>query len=194
MDLLSISITLFLIMDPVGNIPVFLSVLETVEPARRRKILIRELFFAYLIILIFIFFGRYILGLLGLSQESVSIAGSIILFLIALRMVFPAKGSELLNDVDGEPLIVPLAIPLIAGPSTLAVLILFSTGEPGRLLTLLGAASISWALAFVILLSATALLKLIGKRGLTAMRRLMGMILIALSIQLFLDSLTAYLK
>ncbi len=186
------TITLFRIMDPIGNIPVFLTVLEDVDPSRRKKVLIRELLFALAIIVLFVFFGRFILTWLGLSQESISIAGGIILFLIAIKMVFPTKGNDFKSDEDGEPLLVPLAIPLFAGPSTLAVLILFSSGGIANSLPLLAAAFSAWALSSLILLGSSNLNKLIGRRGLSALGRLMGMILIALSVQMLLDALTAY--
>ncbi|HXQ37616.1 MAG TPA: MarC family protein, partial [Anaerolineales bacterium] len=117
------AITLLLIMDPLGNIPPFLSALKPVEPERRRRILIREILIAYVVLLAFLFAGKYVLRLLSLQEETVSIAGGIVLFLIALRMVFP-KQEATADSVEGEPFIVPLAIPFIAGPSTLASLLL----------------------------------------------------------------------
>ena len=194
MDIVSVTITLFLIMDPFGNIPVFLSVLDKVPPERRRTILIRELFLALVIIVVFIFAGRHALSLFGLSQEAVSIGGGIILFLIALRMVFPVAKADGRAEFEGEPLLVPLAVPMIAGPSLLAVLLLFATAEPGHLLELLAAASIAWAGTFVVLFSSTLLARLLTRRGLVAVERLMGMILVAISVQLFLNGLSHYLK
>lgn len=189
MDFYTVSITLFLVMDPMGNIPVFLSVLEKVPEKRRRMVLIRELFFALVLIILFLFFGRYGLALLDLRQESISIAGGIILFLIALRMVFPTRETEPSTGRDAEPFLVPLAIPMVAGPSTLAILLLFSTEQPDRLLELLGAAAVAWTGTFIVLFSSTFLLKVLGRRGLTAIERLMGMILVAMAVQLFLDGL-----
>ncbi len=194
MEILSISITLFLIMDPFGNIPVFLPILEKIPAERRRRILVRELLIALVVIVIFIFFGQYLMNFLGLDRVSVSIAGGIILFLIAVRMVFPPSKSKDEINLEGEPLLVPLAIPLIAGPSLLAVLLLFSTSESERLINLLLAAFIAWTATFLVLFSSTFLIRFLTKRGLVAIERLMGMILVALSVQLFLDGLTSYLK
>ena len=132
MDMLLIALTLFLIMDPFGNIPVFMPILEKVPPERRHRLLVRELLLALGIIVGFIFGGQFALSLPGLRQESVSIAGGIILFLIALRMVFPSRDGFAEVELEGEPLLVPLAVPLIAGPSLLAVLLLFATAEPQR--------------------------------------------------------------
>ncbi len=193
MDILSVAVTLFLIMDPFGNIPIFLSVLEKVNPERRRKVLVRELILALCVIVVFILCGKYAMSFLGLRQESVSIAGGIILFLIALRMVFPARKSESPREPDSEPLLVPLAIPLIAGPSMLAVLLLFASTEQGHLASLLAAAGSAWAATFVVLFSSTFLYRFFTRRGLEAVERLMGMVLVALAVQLFLDGLSTYL-
>jgi multiple antibiotic resistance protein len=194
MHVLSISITLLLIMDPFGNMPVFLSVLERVPANRRRKVLVRELFLALALIVVFIFSGRYVMWFFSLKQEAVSIAGGIILFLIALRMVFPSSEVRPESNPDTDPLLVPLAVPLIAGPSLLAVLLLFATAEPRRLGLLLLAALLAWFVTFIILLSSTFITRLLTKRGLMAVERLMGMILVALSVQLFLEGISPYLK
>src|SRR5215213_11770451 len=120
------AITLLLIMDPLGNIPPFLSTLKTVEPDRRRKVLLREIAIAYIVLLLFLFAGKYLLRLLSLQEETISIAGGIVLFLIALRMVFPGfRGAS--ETLAGEPFLVPLAIPFVAGPSTLASLLLLQS-------------------------------------------------------------------
>jgi small neutral amino acid transporter SnatA (MarC family) len=124
MDLFSAIVTLFLVMDPLGNVPVFLSVLRTVSPERRRAVLFREIAIAYAVLLAFFLMGEYLLQFLALEQEAVSIAGGIVLFLIALRMIFPGEGGRVADPLEGEPFVVPLAIPLIAGPSALATLLL----------------------------------------------------------------------
>ena len=192
MDFLSVTVTLFLIMDPFGNIPIFLSVLDRVPSKNRRRVLIRELIIALLIILGCVFFGKHVIGFLGLRHESISIAGGIILFLIAIRMIFPFQIMEMRKEAEQEPLIVPLAVPLIAGPSLLAVLLLFSSTEAGNTLQLTLAGGSAWLATFLILLSSTFLLRFLTKRGLVAIERLMGMILVALSVQLFLDGVSSY--
>ncbi len=194
MDILSAAVTLFLIMDPFGNIPVFMPILERVPAERRRAVLVRELLLALAIIVGFILCGRYALSFLGLRQESLSIAGGIILFLIALRLVFPTRDSQAETELEGEPLLVPLAVPLIAGPSLLAVLLLFATAEPQRLLSLLTAAVLAWAATFLVLFSSTFLIRLLTRRGLIAVKKLMGMVLVALAVQLFLDGVAVCLK
>jgi multiple antibiotic resistance protein len=123
MKLSSAVLTLFLVMDPLGNIPPFLSVLKNVQPERRRRVLVREILIAYVVLLVFLFLGKRVLALLSLQQETISVAGGIVLFLIALRMVFPQDRGLFGETLEGEPFIVPLAIPLVAGPSALAVLL-----------------------------------------------------------------------
>lgn len=194
MTTLSAAILLFLIMDPLGNIPIFLSLLKDVAPKRRRKVMIRELLIALGVLLGFLIGGQHILKLLQLRQESISIAGGIVLFLIGIRMVFPpADGGGIFGKPgEGEPFIVPMAIPGVAGPSAMAALLLL-TNTPGRTadwaIALLGA----WLATSVILLCSTYLFKWLGESVLTALERVMGMLLIALSVQMFLGGVAAYL-
>jgi multiple antibiotic resistance protein len=194
MDLFSVVITLFLIMDPLGNVPLFLSVLKDVAPERRRLVLVREIGVAYVVLLLFLFIGAYVLRLLHLQQETIGIAGGIVLFLIALRMIFPPEGGILGETLEGEPFVVPLAIPLIAGPSTLAALLLLQQARPGRMRELLLALTIAWALSAVILLSSTALYRVLRQRGLIAMERLMGMVLVMVAVQMFMNGVAQFLR
>jgi multiple antibiotic resistance protein len=191
MTTLSAALLLFLILDPLGNIPVFLGLLKPLAPARRRIVLARELLIALGVLGTFLWFGKYLLEAMHLRQESVSIAGGIILFLIGLKMIFPShEGGEV---SEGEPFIVPLAIPMIAGPSGMASVMLLGTQEPGRMGDWSLALLIAWAATAVILFSATYLYKVLGTRVLVAVERLMGMLLVAISVQMFLDGIAAYL-
>lgn len=185
--------TLFLVMDPLGNVPPFLSVLKNVQPDRRRRVLVREILIAYVVLLVFLFSGKRVLSLLSLQQETISVAGGIVLFLIALRMIFPQEGGLFGDKLDGEPFVVPLAIPMVAGPSTLAVLLLLEQSEnvTGQLLL---AMTIAWALTATILLSSTMLYRLLKQRGLIAMERLMGMLLVMLAVQMFMNGVANFLK
>ena len=193
MDIISAATLLFLVMDPLGNIPVFLSVLDKVAPERRTRVLVRELFLALLVLIAFLFAGQVMLGFLGLSEHSVRIAGGIILFLIALKMVFPvARSAHAEEEVHGEPLLVPLAIPMVAGPSAMAVIMLLATNEPDRMTEWLLALLAAWFISSVILVSATGLKRFLGQRGLIAIERLMGMLLIAISVQMLLEGISAY--
>jgi len=194
MDMISAATLLFLVMDPLGNIPVFISVLEGVAPERRTRVLIRELLLALVVLVVFLLFGRYLIGFLQLSEHSIRIAGGIILFLIALKMVFPVKRSaHAVEELQGEPLLVPLAIPMVAGPSAMAMVMLLTSNDPGRMPEWLAALSLAWLLTSIILLSANGLKRFLGKRGLIAMERLMGMLLIALAVQMLLEGFSAYL-
>lgn len=194
MDLLSAVVTLFLVMDPLGNVPLFLSVLKTVAPERRRVVLLRELVCAYLVLVAFLLSGGYIVRFLGLEQQAVSIAGGIVLFLIALRMVFPTEGGLTGPVLEGEPFIVPLAVPLVAGPSTLATLLLLQSATPASPLPLLLALTIAWAIGGAILLSSTFLYRVLRERGLVAMERLMGMLLVMVAVQMLLNGVSEFLR
>ncbi len=186
-------ITLFLIMDPLGNVPLFLSVLKNVRPERRRRVLVREILFAYLMLLVYLFCGSFVLRLLQLDQDTISIAGGIVLFLIAIRMIFPRERFGESDELEGEPFLVPLAVPLIAGPSTLAVLLLMQRSAPGQTGWLMLALTIAWALTALILLSSTFLYRLLRERGLIAVERLMGMLLVMMSVQMFMDGIKAFM-
>lgn len=194
MEIISAATLLFLVLDPLGNIPIFLSVLDGVAPERRTRVVIREVLLALVVLILFLFLGNYVLQFLDLSQHALSISGGVILFMISIKMVFPVKRSApYADELDGEPLLVPLAIPMVAGPSALAVVILLATSEPDKLLNWLVALLAAWFLSAVILISATKLQKILGRRGLIAMERLMGMLLVALAIQMLLNGISAYL-
>jgi len=193
METFAVAVTLFLIMDPLGNIPIFLSVLAKVAPERRRKILIRELFIALAVMLVFLFAGPPILKVLGLSSEAVTIAGGLVLMIIAIRMIFPSRGG-IMGDEEGdeEPLVVPMAVPLIAGPSVLATLVLLTESGPDRTIYWLAALFGAWLLTALILLSSQFFFKILGNRGLKAIERLMGMILVSISVQMLLNGFASF--
>jgi len=186
-------ITLLLVMDPLGNVPVFISVLKDVEPERRQRVLARELLIALAVLLLFLFAGSAALAMMGLRQESISIAGAIILFLIALRMIFPSPYGLMGDTPDGEPFIVPLAIPLVAGPSALAFSMLLVSTNPGRMLDWTLALVGAWAVSAALLMASPLLLRALGHRGLIAVERLMGMILVIIAVQMFFDGVSIVL-
>ena len=188
MTLVSAFVLLFLVMDPFGNIPMFAAALAPVAPERRRRVLVRELGIALALLVLFLFAGPTVLRTLGISEPSLSIAGGIILFLIALRMIFPSHGS-LNEEVEGEPFIVPLAIPFVAGPSALAAVMLIMSADPARWAEWLGALLLAWGSTAVILLLANRLGRFFGRRGLVAVERLMGMVLTAVAVEMFLRGL-----
>lgn len=193
-QVLPTALMLFLVMDSLGNVPLFLSLLKDLPAARRRVVLARELLIALGVLLAFLYGGQSLLALLKLEQESVSIAGGIVLFLIGLRMIFPTAEGVFGDIEGGEPLIVPMAIPCIAGPSTIAVLLLLAQQDPTRINQWALALLIAWAAGGVVLFSATALYRFLGKRALGALEKLMGMILVALSVQMLLDGIRSFLQ
>ena len=194
MTIASAALLLFLILDPLGNIPVFLSLLKGLPPARQRVVIVRELLIALAVLMVFLWAGRYLLELMHLRQESVSIAGGIILFLIGLRMIFPPADGIMGEQPEGEPFIVPMAIPMIAGPSGMAAVMLLGSQEPGRMGAWSLALAVAWAATAIILFSATYLQKWLGTRVLTAIERLMGMVIVAISVQMLLDGIGTYLR
>ena len=193
MDTLSASLTLFLVMDPLGNVPIFLAVLKDVSPQRRQWVIARELLIALAVLLIFLYGGSYLLELLDLKQESISIAGAIILFLIAIRMIFPSPYGLMGDTLDGEPFIVPLAIPAVAGPSAMAISMLLVNTDPTRMLDWTVAVVAAWAATAALLMASPLLLRALGNRGLIAVERLMGMLLVIISVQMFFEGLQKFL-
>jgi MarC family membrane protein len=194
MGTLSAALLLFLVMDPIGNVPVFLPLLQKLSPARRRLVLARELLIALVVLFVFLFAGDALLGALQLKQESISIAGGIILFLISIRMIFPTPEGMFGESPDGEPFIVPMAIPCVAGPSAMAMLLLLGSQSPERRLDWSLALVLAWFGTAVILFGAISLYRVLGTRVLIALERLMGMLLVAVSVQMFLDGVASYLK
>lgn len=198
MTIFSATMTLFLVMDPIGNIPAYLAILSPVDAQRRAKIILRESLIAFITLAIFLFAGNDVLEAMNISEPALDISGGIILFLIAIKMIFPPEnGGTNLRERDrplGEPFIVPLAIPLVAGPSALTTVTLLGSQEPQHMLQWFIALVIAATVSTLILLFASQLRKLLGQKGIIAMERLMGMILTTLSVQMFLNGIEAYLK
>lgn len=187
MTLTSATLTFLFVMDPLGNVPLFLSVLRPISPKKRKLIILRESFIAFVVLTIFLLFGQYILESMHISQPALSIAGGIILFLIAIRMIFPNAAYEEAGKQVSDPFIVPLAVPLIAGPSTMAMVMLIANQAPYDMLRWFIALFIAWLITTTILVFADYLRKILGERGLTAVERLMGMILTTMAVQMFLN-------
>ncbi|NND00595.1 MAG: NAAT family transporter [Gammaproteobacteria bacterium] len=194
MTLLSAALLLFLVMDPLGNIPLYLTALNKVPAERRIKVIVRELLIALLVMVVFLFGGQYFLSALHITEPALTVTGGVVLFLIAIKMIFPSNHGQETVANEEEPFIVPLAIPYIAGPSTLASLLLIMNTEPQRWPEWLGALLCAWLLCGVILLSAGPLARLLRNRGLIAIERLMGMILVAMAIQMLMDGFSIYVQ
>lgn len=194
-SLASAVVILLLVMDPLGNIPLFVSLLKNVAPERRNRVILRECAIAFALLLFFVFFGRWILDLLGLSDASLNIAGGVILFLIALRLVFKhPEGVFGADPLDAEPFIVPLAIPSIAGPSAIATVILLVSRAPERMGDWILALTIACAVTLVLLLASARIARLLGLRGLAAVDRLMGLILTAIAVEMLMKGIESFVR
>ena len=193
MTTLSAALLLFLILDPLGNIPIVLGLLKPLTPKRRRLVLVRELLIALGVLMAFLWGGIHVLEAMHLRQESVSIAGGIVLFLIGIKMIFPGPGG-MFGETEAEPFIVPMAIPMIAGPSAMASVMLLGSQEPARMGDWSLALAIAWGATAVMLFSATYLYKALGQAFLVAIERLMGMLLVAISVQMLMDGIATWLK
>jgi MarC family membrane protein len=181
----SATILLILITDPVGNIPIFANALKHVAPERRARVILREILIAFFLLLTFMFVGEGFLKVMNLSELSLQIGGGVILFLIALRMVFPPPAT-LEPEIFEEPLIVPLAVPAIAGPSALATVLLLVSQQPERRLDWIAALCVTMLISAVVLVSAERIQRLIGSRLVVAVERLMGLVLVSVAIEMML--------
>ncbi len=197
MDLASFAsaiLVLVLVTDPLGNIPIVIPLLRRVDPARRRRVIIREVAFATAILLFFALFGQRVLRLMHLSDTSLGIAGGVILFLVALRMVFPhPEGQEGTPD-HGEPFLVPLAIPFIAGPSAIATVLLMVSGDPHRLPHWLAAIVVAMSVSAVVLGSAERIAAFLGEKVTLAFERLMGLVLTAIAVEMLLNGIEKFVR
>ncbi len=192
MDVFQAALLLFIIIDPVGNAPIFSSVLRDLDGPAARRVILRESLIALAIMLATLFAGSTLMGWLGLTQPALGLAGGIILFLISLRMIFPLPGGVFgENDAQAGgtriPLVVPLAVPLLAGPSAIATLMLLAARDPQRMGAWSLALGFAWVASTAILLAAPWLGRAVGRNALEAFQRLLGMLLTAVAVQQFLD-------
>ena len=185
-------VILLLVMDPLGNVPLFVALLKPVEPARRLRVIVRECAIAFGVLIVFVLFGRSLLGVLGISHSSLTIAGGVILFLIALRMIFRHPEGIFGDPIQGEPFIVPLATPSIAGPAAIATVILMVTREPHRLFEWLGAITVAMLVTVAVLLAADRLARLAGEQVLLAFERLTGLVLTAIAVEMLFTGIRAF--
>ena len=194
LDVASVAVTLFLVMDPLGNVPLFHALLTRVEPERRIGIVVRELLIALGVLFTFLLAGNIILAFLDLSGPSLSISGGVLLFLISVKMIFTNSSELLDHNTSEDPFIVPLAVPLIAGPSSIAILLLLSSQQPERITEWSLALLLAWLATAAILLLSPKLLNAIGKRGSRALERLMGMILVIIATQMLLNGIRDFIQ
>ena len=194
MPLQNAALLFFFVISPLGIVPAILAALKDIDPARHKRIIVRECLIALAILLAFMGFGRGMLNMLNISIPAMTAAGGVMLMLIALRLIFPTDEKNMRVTMTAEPFVVPIAIPYIAGPSILATEILMISQEPDRWPVWLGALLIAWAATFIILYLGADLRRLLGDRGLMAIERLMGMILVLIATQMLLTGVVATLK
>lgn len=189
----SAAILLLLVIDPFGNIPFFVAALRGTRESRRRAVIARELILALLVLVGFLFLGQHLLALLQISESALTAAGGTVLLLIAIRMIFPAaKGTA--PESAGEPFIVPLAIPYVAGPSAMAAVLLIMNREPARWPEWLAALVLAWAVSAVIIMLCGPIARILGEKGLTAIERLMGMLLVAIATQMLMNGIAQFVR
>jgi MarC family membrane protein len=193
MTFLSAVVLLFLVMDPLGNIPCFLVALKDAEPSRRGKIIAREMLIALFILALFLFAGPYILKLLQITEPSLTTAGGIVLFIIALKMIFPNRDKEG-DATNNEPFIVPLAVPYVAGPSTIATVMLIMSKEPERWKEWILALVIAWFCSGLILIFSGKIKEILGEKPVVAIERLMGMILTAIAVEMIMNGIFRFIQ
>ncbi|OQM34089.1 YhgN family NAAT transporter [bacterium endosymbiont of Pedicinus badii] len=194
-NIMSFTILMFLIIDPIGNLPIFMSILKDMEQKKRNFIIFREMILALLAMFFFLFASKKILEILNLKSETISISGGIVLFIIAMKMIFPSKNGNAIGLKKGEePFLVPLAIPLIAGPSILATLISLSQKYPKQILDLCISLLISWVLSLIVLMMSGTLFRILGKKGFSALEKIMGLLFVMISMQMILEGAKVYMN
>ena len=192
---LSATILLIVITDPLGNIPLFISNMRKVSKERRLAVIVRECAVAFGVLLFMMLFGRQLISLLGLSEETLKIAGGVVLFLIALNMIFPGSGMAVGTDaMADEPFIVPIAVPLISGPSAIVTAMLIAASNPGRMLEWIAALAITIGVTFAVFLASDRIAQVLGEQAISAIEKLMGLVLTAMSIQMLLGGVATYIR
>ncbi|MCG8528400.1 MAG: NAAT family transporter [Opitutales bacterium] len=194
LSIISTTLLLLVLLDPIGNIPIYIATVERLPPAKRIRVIARECLIAYAILILFVFGGNPLMSWMHLTDEAMGIAGGIILFIIALRLIFRRPEGVFGDTIDGEPFVFPLAVPLFAGPSAIAFVLLMTSKTPERTLELLLAVTIASGVSSIILILGTKISRIIGKRGLRALETLLGLLLTAVATQMLLDGIKQYLS
>jgi len=190
---LSALILLLLVLDPLGSLPIFIPIMRNVPKERRIKVALREVSIAFSVLLVFMFLGDSFLRLMHLSERSLEVAGGVILIIIAIRMIFSHAGDSAYGaDMGREPLIFPLAVPLLAGPSAMATVLLLASRQPDRITEWIGALFTAMVVSFLALILADRIRKLLGDSVVSALEKLMGLVLTAIAVEMILAGLKRY--
>jgi MarC family membrane protein len=189
---LSAFVLLLLVLDPFGSLPIFISVMRGVDAPRRTRVAVREVAIAFAVLVAFMFAGQGFLRLMSLSERSLEVAGGVILLIIAIRMIFQSGGEIYAADGKREPFVFPLAVPLLAGPSAMATVLLLASRAPDRMPEWVGALTVAMAVSGAVLLAADRIRKLIGSSMVSALEKLMGLVLTAIAVEMILAGLKRY--
>ena len=189
---LSAFILLLLVLDPLGSLPIFIPLMREVPPERRTRVALRELLIAFVVLFAFMVFGDVFLRVMRLSERSLEVAGGVILLMVAIRMIFSAEGGVYGTPEGKEPFIFPLAVPLLAGPSAMATVLLLASRQPDRVLAWAGALTCAMAVSGVLLLLCDRIRKLLGDSVVAALEKLMGLVLTAIAVEMILAGLKQY--
>jgi MarC family membrane protein len=185
-------ILLLLVLDPFGSLPIFIPIMRGVVPERRAWVALREAGIAFVVLLAFMVFGESFLRVMRLSERSLEVAGGVILLMVAIRMIFGQGGSAYGAPEGPEPLIFPLAVPLLAGPSAMATVLLLASRQPDRVLDWAAALACAMVVAGIVLLLSDRIRKLLGDSVVSALEKLMGLVLTAIAVEMILAGLKRY--
>ena len=189
---LSAFILLLLVLDPLGSLPVFIPIMRDVPPERRTRVALREVAIAFVVLFAFMFLGEGFLRLMRLSERSLEVAGGVILLMVAIRMIFSHEGGVYGTPEGKEPFIFPLAVPLLAGPSAMATVLLLASRQPDRVMAWAGALTCAMAVSGAVLLLCERIRRLLGDSVVSALEKLMGLVLTAIAVEMILAGLKQY--
>ncbi|MEQ1682520.1 MAG: MarC family protein [Burkholderiaceae bacterium] len=189
---LSAVILLLLVLDPLGSLPVFIPIMRGVSAERRTMVAVREVLIAFVVLFAFMFFGEAFLRVMRLSERSLEVAGGVILLMVAIRMIFSHEGGVYGTPEGKEPFIFPLAVPLLAGPSAMATVLLLASRQPDRVLSWVGALACAMVVSGAVLLLCERIRRLLGDSVVSALEKLMGLVLTAIAVEMILAGLKQY--
>jgi len=184
---------LFVVVDPIGNLPFVQAILGPLSRRDYRRVITREVLIAFLVLLCFALAGERVLGLLGVERSSLHVAGGVILFLISLKMIFKSSAAIFENGYRDDPLLVPIAVPAVAGPSAITTLLILRTQQHVPLGSILAALGLVLLLTYLTLLLGRPISKALGSRGISALEKLMGLLLNLIAVDMILGGVRSFL-